>query len=122
MISRSLTGAAVLALFVFAGPDSWIDPAKSLTIPNYCGGVEPCPPACFGAPEEERTPAEFVQRAAFELGSPTFAGLPPANLSMPPLVDPKNVYSETGEGKLSPATAKVSGSITSTLPVQRFGT
>jgi DNA-binding beta-propeller fold protein YncE len=105
MISRSLTGAAVLALFLFAGPDSRIDPAKSLTIPDYCGGLAPCPPPCLGAPEEERTPAEFVQRAAFELGSPTFAGLPPANLSMPPLVDPKDVYSETSEGKLSPATA-----------------
>ena len=48
---------------------------------------------------------DWAVRAAFELGASTFAGLPPANLNMPPLVDPKNVYSETGEGKLSPATA-----------------
>ena len=105
MLSRSLTGAAVLALCIAAGSDSLIDPARSLTIPDYCGGIAPCPPPCLGAPEAERTPAEFVQRAAFELGASTFAGLPPANLNMPPLVDPKNVYSETGEGKLSPATA-----------------
>ena len=52
------------------------------------------------------TPEDFIQRAAYELGPPaaTFK-LPPANMNMPPLVDPKNVYSEIAAGKFSPATA-----------------
>ena len=37
--------------------------------------------------------------------APPAADLPPANLTMPPVPDPANVYSETGPDRISPATA-----------------
>ena len=83
-----------------------IDPAQSLTIPDLLAAGRPLSAALpRRAGGCTHASGDSCQRAAFELGSSTFAGLPPANLTMPPLVDPKNVYSETGEGKLSPATA-----------------
>ena len=102
--SRSLAGVAALALCALLGSDYLSDPANSLTIPNLCGGVSPCPPPCLGAPEVARSPIEFVEQAALQLGAPQPVDLPPANLTMPPLPDPKNVYAATGEGMFSPAT------------------
>jgi DNA-binding beta-propeller fold protein YncE len=142
--SRSLTGAAAFALFMAAGSGSLFDSARSLTIPSYCGGVEPCPALCHAPDEVEGSPDDLVSPAAYGRPAryvpawrpanryffgwrpanrnitrwrranpvsasppinPNFAGLPPANLTMPPLPDPKNVYSETGAGEFSPATA-----------------
>jgi len=94
MIARFLTGA-----------DSFAPSARSLTISTYCVGGEQCAALCRGAVEVGVTPRDFIQRASYELGAPGFKNAPPANLTMPPLVDPKNVYSETAAGKLSPATA-----------------
>ena len=101
--------------------------AQSFTVPDWCGGVRPCPPPCLGAPEVAREPAEFVQLARYELGprqrrpmqrwtpprphalwrpsATPPVELPPANMSMPALPDPKNVYSEIGPSRFSPATA-----------------
>jgi DNA-binding beta-propeller fold protein YncE len=105
MNSRFLTGVAAAALCAFVGSDSLIDSAHSLTIPRYCVGAEQCAPLCGGLVEVGRTPEDFIERASYDLGEPGLRNLPPANLGMPPLVDPKNVYSETAAGKLSPATA-----------------
>jgi len=100
MISRSLMGVAALALCALIGSDG-----LSLTIPDLCGGIEPCPPPCLGAPEVARSEDDFIEKAAYQLGSPTVWNLPPANMSMPTLPDPKNVYSEIAAGKISPAAA-----------------
>jgi DNA-binding beta-propeller fold protein YncE len=172
-ISRSLTGAAAFALFAAIGSGSLSESARSLTIPGYCAGIEPCPELCHSPVEVEGMPGELVSpaayhpswraayrpawaprapyhpvwppraayhpvwppraayhpvwppraayhpvwppraayhpaltlRAAYHPAAPNFAGLPPANLTMPPLPDPKNVYSETGSGNISPAVA-----------------
>ena len=108
--------------------------AQSFTVPDWCGGVRPCPPPCLGAPDVAREPEAFVQLARYELGPrphrpaprwapwrprvarpvyhpqwrPTAASavdLPPANMSMPALPDPNNVYSEIAPDKFSPATS-----------------
>jgi len=119
--------------------------AQSIQVPDWCGGVRPCPPPCLGAPEVATDPQDFVQLANYQLGRPRPAArawapphrwayppphrltylsprrpvyhprwvpfappvteLPPSNLTMPPLPDPKNVYSEIGADKISPATA-----------------
>ena len=106
MYSKSIAGAAILALGLFLAPESLIEPAQSLTIPDQCGGVEPCPPLCLGAAEVARSPQDFIELAAFELSkAPDVTTLAPGNLTMPPLPDPKNVYSETRSGNFSPATA-----------------
>jgi DNA-binding beta-propeller fold protein YncE len=105
MIARFPTGAAAVALCAFIAADSFAPSARSLTIPTYCVGGEQCAALCRGAVEVGVTPRDFIQRASYELGAPGFKNVPPANLTMPPLVDPKNVYSETAAGKLSPATA-----------------
>ncbi len=105
MISRFLTGAAAAALTALIGSDSLVDSAQSLTIPSYCVSGGQCASLCHGLVEVGRTPQDFIRRASYELGAPGFKNLPPANLTMPPLVDPQNVYSETAAGKFSPATA-----------------
>ena len=63
-LGAGLTALAGLAgLFAFGG-------AQSLTVPDWCGGVKPCPPPCLGAPETASSPEEFVQLARYELGRP----------------------------------------------------
>jgi len=105
MFSRKLLSAAALAVGLVAGSGTIIDSAQSLTIPSPCGEIGPCP-VCAGFPEAERDPQSFVERAAYELpNNPNFANVPPANLTMPPVVDAKNIYSEVAAGKFSPATA-----------------
>jgi DNA-binding beta-propeller fold protein YncE len=125
---RTWLGASLSALAGIVGVFA-LGGAQSLTVPDWCGGVRPCPPPCLGAPEVAREPEEFVQLARYELGrpvrraavarwtppqrslyrpqwrpEPSAADLTPANLTMPPLPDPHNVYSETAAGKFSPAT------------------
>jgi len=105
MFSRKFLSAAAFAMGLIAGSDTLLDSARSLTIPSPCGDLGPCP-ICAGSPEVERDSAAFVTRAAYEFpNNPNFANMPPANLTMPPVVDPKNVYSEVTAGKFSPATA-----------------
>ncbi len=109
-----------------------LERAQSFTVPDWCGGVRPCPPPCLGAPEAARDPRAFVDLARYELGPsrrplrrwmapyrryyyrpalhaaappPPVVELPPANLTMPPLTDPKNVYAGIAAGDVSPATA-----------------
>ena len=105
MNPRFLTGVAAAALCAFIGSDSLIDSAQSLTIPSFCAHGEFCASLCGGLVEVGKTPQDFIERASYDLGAPGFTNLPPANLTAPPLVDPKNVYSETTAGKFSPATA-----------------
>ena len=130
-------GAATVALIGLAGIVG-LERAHSFTVPDWCGGVRPCPPPCLGAPEVAREPQEFVTLARYELGVqrrlpvrrwwtpprraayrplyrpwyrqvPALAAapaveLPPGNLTMPPLIDPKNVYAGIAAGDISPAT------------------
>ncbi len=132
---RGWLGAAGIALIGALG----VLGAQSMTVPDWCGGVRPCPPPCLGAPEVAREPEEFIKLARYELRTPArrvyrwtpplrrqvfhplwsphprwraaapalppVAELPPSNLTMPDLPDPKNVYSEIAAGKISPATA-----------------
>ena len=88
----------------FIGSDSLIGPAQSLTIQSLCLEGEPCVQFCHAVFEVGSSAEDFIQRAAYELGVPATITLPPANLTMPPLIDPKNVYSEIAPGKISPAT------------------
>ncbi len=106
MNSRFLAGVAAATLAVCIGSDSLIDGAQSLTIPSLCVDGELCAALCRAHVEDGRTPEDFIQRAAYELGpaAATFK-LPPANMNMPPLVDPKNVYASIAASDISPATA-----------------
>src|SRR3984885_7002231 len=86
-ISRSLTGAAAFALFAAIGSGSLSESARSLTIPSYCGGIEPCPALCHTPAEVEGSPDDFVSlvsygqasRAAYGRGARYFFGRRPAN-------------------------------------------
>jgi DNA-binding beta-propeller fold protein YncE len=122
---RGILGAAAAAALGLAGL-AGLERAQSFTVPDWCGGVRPCPPPCLGAPDVAREPEEFVTLARYELGprrpvrrwrapqaqqrvaalppAPAF-DLPPANLTMPPPTDPHNVYASAAAGDLSPATA-----------------
>jgi DNA-binding beta-propeller fold protein YncE len=105
MFSRKILSAAAFAVGLVAGSGTILESAQSLTIPSPCGDIGPCP-ICAGSPEIARDPQSFIERAAYELpNNPNFANLPAANLTMPPIVDPKNIYSETAVGKFSPAAA-----------------
>ena len=105
MFSRSLLGASALALIAVAGSDSALDVAQSFTIPTLCADASQCAFLCASFVEGGRSERDFIERAAYELGPQTSMNLPPANLTMPQAPDPKNVYSETGAGKFSPAVA-----------------
>jgi DNA-binding beta-propeller fold protein YncE len=143
--------ASALVLAATLGFAGWaaLRPSQSFTVPDWCGGVKPCPPPCLGTPEVAQSPEEFIKLARYELGKPRAAwrppvfyrhpvyrqpiyrwrqparlvrpilrrwvasppppppaaDLPPANLTMPATPDPKNVYSEIGADRFSPATA-----------------
>ena len=124
-------GAALVALVGLAGLFG-LERAQSFTVPDWCGGVRPCPPPCLGAPEALGEPQAFVDLAHYELGParrplrrwmapyrryfrpathaaaappPPPVELPPANLTMPPLLDAKNVYAGIAVGDVSPATS-----------------
>ena len=105
MRAGGLIGASALALTVALGADSGLQPAQSFTIPTACADAAACASLCGGVREEGRTEADFIALAAYQLGPETPIGLPPANLSMPAPVDPKNVYAGTGAGMFSPAVA-----------------
>jgi DNA-binding beta-propeller fold protein YncE len=105
MFSRKLLSAAAVVAGLAGGSGAIFETAQSLTIPSPCGDIGPCP-ICSGFPEVARDPESFIERAAYEFpANPNFANLPAANLTMPPVVDPKNIYSEVTAGKFSPATA-----------------
>jgi DNA-binding beta-propeller fold protein YncE len=119
-----------MAAFVGLAGLAGLKGAQSFTVPDWCGGVRPCPPPCLGAPEVAREPEEFIALARYELGprrpirrwraarrrawrpaarvavaTPPAVELPPANLTMPPPVDPRNVYAGIAAGDISPAAA-----------------
>ena len=126
---RAWLGAATVAVVGLAGLVG-LERAQSFTVPDWCAGVRPCPPPCLGAPEVAREPLQFVELARYELGprrplrrrwaqrwrpwrpyrhefsaAAPAVDLPPANLTMPALPDPKNVYAGIAAGDMSPATA-----------------
>ena len=106
MNSRFLAGVAAATLAVCIGSDSLTDGAQSLTIPSLCVDGEVCAALCRAHVEDGRTPDDFIQKAAYELGPATTTfKLPPANLNMPPQIDPKNVYAAIAASDVSPATA-----------------
>ena len=105
MRAGGLIGASALALTAMLGADSGLQPAQSFTIATACADAAACASLCGGGREEGRTEADFIALAAYQLGPATPIALPPANLSMPAPVDPKNVYAGTGAGMFSPAVA-----------------
>ena len=68
MNSRFLAGVAAATLAAFVGSDSLIDGAQSLTIPSLCVDGEACAALCRAHVEDGRTPEDFIQQAAYELG------------------------------------------------------
>jgi len=92
MGSKEMIRAAALGLAVVAGSDSFVDSASSFSLIGFCG-------------ERDLLGAGLFGLAAYETTRPPKLDLPPAPLSMPPLIDPKNVYSETAAGHISPAAA-----------------
>jgi DNA-binding beta-propeller fold protein YncE len=105
MQMRGWIGASALALSAAIGSDSGFDAAQSLTIPTLCADAAKCAAFCRSFAEEGRTEGDFVQLAAYQLGPEKPMDLPPANMSMPAPVDPKNVYAGAGAGMFSPAVA-----------------
>ena len=98
---RGILGASALALAAATGSDS----GRSLTIPTACTDAAFCASICRSAVEQGRTDADFLQLAAWQLGPLKPFDLPPANLTMPAPVDPKNVYAGDGAHMFSPAVA-----------------
>ena len=101
---RGLVGASALALSAVVGSDSALETAQSLTIQTFCVDAAHCP-FCHGGAEQGRTEGDFIALAAYQLGPEKPMDLPPANMSMPAPVDPKNVYAGAGAGMFSPAVA-----------------
>ena len=100
---RGIIGA--LALAAVLGPDSALETAQSLTVPTVCADAASCAAFCRSVVEKGRTERDFLELAAFQLGPEKPIDLPPANLSMPAPVDPKNVYAGAGAGMFSPVVA-----------------
>jgi DNA-binding beta-propeller fold protein YncE len=104
MTSRFI-GFLVLALCAAVGSDSFFGSAQSLPVTTYCVNADQCAALCRRFVEGDKGPEDFIRRAAFELGPPDSFKFTPANTSMPPVVDPTNVYSEVRAGNFSPAVA-----------------
>ena len=102
---RGWIGASALAISAFVASDSGVETAQSLTIPTVCADPAQCAAFCHGVAEQGRREGDFIALAAYQLGPAKAIDLPPANLSMPAPVDPKNVYAGTGAGMFSPAVA-----------------
>jgi DNA-binding beta-propeller fold protein YncE len=98
-------GASVLALSALVGADSGLETAQSFTVPTLCTDAGRCAALCRGAVEQGHTDGDFIALAAWQLGPEKPIDLPPANMSMPAPLDPKNVYAGTGAGMFSPAVA-----------------
>ncbi len=105
MRKRGLIVASALALPAMLGADAGLRTAQSFTIPTVCTDAAQCASFCRSVVEEGRTDSDFLQLAAWQLGPEKPIDLPPANLSMPAPVDPKNVYAGAGAGMFSPAVA-----------------
>ena len=101
---RNWLGASSLALMGLVGPEAGVEVARSFTVPAVCPDPVRCSAVC-GVAEQGRTAADFLSLAAYQLGAEKPIALPPANMSMPAPVDPKNVYAGAGAGMLSPAVA-----------------
>ena len=102
---RGWIGASALAISAFVASDSGVETAQSLTIPTVCADPAQCAAFCHGVSEQGRREGDFIALAAYQLGPAKAIDLPPANMSMPAQVDPKNVYAGTGAGMFSPAVA-----------------
>ena len=103
---RGWIGASALALATVVGPEFGFDPAQSLTVPTACADAATCAAFCRSVAEQGRTEGDFIALAAYQLGPEKPIHLPPANLSMPAPVDPKNVYAVAAVGMSSaPAVA-----------------
>ena len=103
MVFRGLAAAAAMA--IAAGVGFELRSAQSFTIPNACVEGSACAYVCSSVLEQGRTAADFIALAAYQLGPERPILLPPANLSMPAPVDPRNVYAGAGVGMFSPAVA-----------------
>jgi hypothetical protein len=102
-VRNGLVAAAAMAIAAGAGFE--LRSAQSFTIPNACVGGSACAYVCSSVLEQGRTVGDFIALAAYQLGPERPILLPPANLSMPPPVDPHNVYAGAGAGMFSPAVA-----------------
>ena len=105
MRSRGWFGASALALAAVVGPDCARQTAQSFTIPTACTDAAQCAAFCRSVVEEGRTEGDLIALAAYQLGPERPIDLPPANMSMPAPVDPRNVYAGTRAGMFSPAVA-----------------
>ena len=95
----------LVALCLGAGSDSLFDSAQSLPVSTYCVTAGQCAALCRGLVEGGRSAEDFIQLAQYELGDPGIFRMAQAKAAPPPLVDPKNVYSEIGANNFSPAVA-----------------
>jgi DNA-binding beta-propeller fold protein YncE len=104
-MSTPLIRMFILAFCAAAGSDSLLESAQSLPVSTYCVSADQCAALCRRFVEGDRQPEDFIRQAAFELGPPDSFRLPPSNASIPPVVDPTNVYSEVRANNFSPAVA-----------------
>ena len=95
----------LLALCLGVGSDSLLGSAESLPVSTYCVTAGQCATLCRGLVEGGRSAEDLIQLAQYELGDPGVFRLAEAKTSTPPLIDAKNVYSEIGADRFSPAVA-----------------
>src|ERR1700709_2425351 len=104
---RRWMGAAATAALIAAGLVG-LDRAHSFTVPDWCGGVRPCPPPCLGAPEVAQSPDEFVQLARYELGAPRRPVRPAWGWAAPH----RRIYSPAARLETPPAVELAPGNLT----------
>jgi DNA-binding beta-propeller fold protein YncE len=103
--ARSVIPLLAIGLCAAVSSDALVPAAQSLPISTFCVTADQCAALCRRFVEGDNGPDDFIRKAAYELGPPdVFKGLP-VNASIPPVVDPTNVYSEVGANKFSPAVA-----------------
>src|ERR1700722_19629006 len=96
-MSIRMVSALVLALCAGIGSDSLVETAQSLPVSTYCVTADQCAAICRRFVEGDQGPEDFIRKASFELGPPDSFRIAPSNVSsIPPVVDPTNVYSEVG--------------------------
>ena len=102
-IGSGLVAVAAAAVAVGAGFE--LRTAQSFTVPDACAVGSACAYVCTGPAEQGRTESDFIALAAYQLGPERPIPMPPANLTMPPPVDPHNIYAGAGADMFSPAVA-----------------
>src|ERR1700694_5962125 len=97
-MSRAYLPLFALALCAAAGSDSLLQSAQSLPVSTFCVTADQCAALCRSFVEGGARAQDSLRRPPFDLGPPESFKPLPAAVSIPPVVDPSNVYSEVRPG------------------------